>query len=1058
MRFFHKPGVMVIMLIVVSGFLSAAFAAPTWAGSANLLANPGFEEISDGEPMGWNRYAPEGSAIGLQVSSEARSGKYAGLIDVDTAIRDGDDGWARVEWYQRLAEDGAGLAEPGAKYRFSVYYRTSGEPQGRLVVQIPGQTHPFIELPPSDEWRYTQLEFTWPAQGVSAAPGVWAWNAIRSGKIWFDDAELVPVEEQRADEVEIARKSAPAVIQAAIDPEKHINITGGSYLENALRTIPVATLTELRYAIDSAQAGDVIILADGVYVDEGILRIYDKHGTADNPIVIAAANIGRAEIAGRLQFAVNHSSYIVIEGLFFTTSGELSAAGSRALIISNSYCVRVTRNHFALLEIPGSTSFWVYIEGKTGGYNRIDHNLFENKLQLGNFIVLDVADDIDTMPRYTRIDHNHFRNMAPLGRNGMEVIRVGDLRFMSQINSYTTIEYNLFERVDGERSEIISLKNSGNVIAYNTIIETEGSITLRYGDNNLVTGNYFLGNGKPHSGGVCIYGNDQHVINNYFQGLDSAIILGGGNTDDVFALGETGYVRVNNALIASNTYIDNNNNISYLDQSGRYTLAPINTVIANNLFYTHSSAAHILGHTYPIVLGLTGVDWQGNLAFGPGRSLIGINLSPAELRIVDPQLVLSIDDMYYIDKHSPALDAGIGSFPDIVTDIEGKPRDTHPDVGAFEYSGYPLLRGPLTPRQVGPYAEDHETEFSLDAPGIYITRLEISGVNAGNTSKWWGQITVHVDGVLTGQRREVETLTIHIDGNEVYQGRGLPAKVIINSGELKEGEHLLVVFAACKEAWERRELYFVTQNIMVKSPDEQGRVQGEWPILFAVGLPDNQIRRVQILVDGEQLFSGSSVPDNIVIDSSTLADGEHVLTVDVLNIKGVLLQKNIKFIVQNYWLLEDPLLPPVNFGVFGLLYQTRTSRASIGWRYATDNAQDFTGDADRMTRSIGDTTEFLVWDTPRLTAASVVIFTRNPELIETVKLAISSDSSNFTEISYDARSVEYTEGGWHKFELVAEVTNNEDANYFYLQLCATDTQASDIQIGHVTMRGRWVRG
>ncbi len=91
-----------------------------------------------------------------------------------------------------------------------------------------------------------------------------------------------------------------------------------------------------------------------------------------------------------------------------------------------------------------------------------------------------------------------------------------------------TVEYNLFERVNGD-PEAISVKSSGNTIRYNTIRSSLGGIVLRHGNNNRVEGNYLLAG----SNGIRIYGNDHLIVNNYVGGVSSAgIVLGSGSVRD----------------------------------------------------------------------------------------------------------------------------------------------------------------------------------------------------------------------------------------------------------------------------------------------------------------------------------------------------------------------------------------------------------------------------------------------------------------------------------------------------------------------------------------------
>lgn len=116
--------------------------------------------------------AGEGSGAAIKISTEARSGRYAAMLDVDAGNAN-LGGNIRMNYQQRFTADHE-LAEPGKLYRFSAYYRTEGDPRPRLTVQIPGDPHPTTgDLPPADDWTYVELEFVWPpAFGrFAVAPG-----------------------------------------------------------------------------------------------------------------------------------------------------------------------------------------------------------------------------------------------------------------------------------------------------------------------------------------------------------------------------------------------------------------------------------------------------------------------------------------------------------------------------------------------------------------------------------------------------------------------------------------------------------------------------------------------------------------------------------------------------------------------------------------------------------------------------------------------------------------------------------------------------------------------
>jgi hypothetical protein len=84
------------------------------------------------------------------------------------------------------------------------------------------------------------------------------------------------------------------------------------------KDILVKSLAALQTAINNAAPGDVITLANGVYVTTVDIAIHNS-GTAAQPITITAQKIGGAEIKGAGGFKIESpSSYIIIKGFVFT--------------------------------------------------------------------------------------------------------------------------------------------------------------------------------------------------------------------------------------------------------------------------------------------------------------------------------------------------------------------------------------------------------------------------------------------------------------------------------------------------------------------------------------------------------------------------------------------------------------------------------------------------------------------------------------------------------------------------------------------------------------------
>ncbi len=465
-----------------------------------------------------------------------------------------------------------------------------------------------------------------------------------------------------------------------------------------LRLIRVSTASQLKSAVQMALPGDRIEVAAGVY-DPGNMTITVK-ATTEQPVVITAADIGKVELAGDTYFGLKQASHVIIQGFLITT------ASYSAIKMEACDNIRVTRNTFRLTE--SESSKWIVIGGiwndpnAISAFNRIDHNLFEEKHQPGNFITIDGSPEPTYQSsKYDRIDHNHLRNTGPRIENGMEAIRVGWSE-MSMSNGFTVVEYNLFENCDGD-PEIISVKTCADTIRYNTFRRCQGSLCLRHGNGSVVESNFFLGEEKTGTGGVRLYGDDHKIYNNYFTRLtgtkwDAGLTLTNGDYDSGTNLSR--HFRINRAEIVHNTLIQNDHPIEIgYTNNGAYTKPPRDVIMAHNLIVSDSTTL-INTFTDPV-----NMIWQTNLAYPGNAGTVGIGVDSASILISDP-LMIKTDGFWHPDAKSPAIDAASGDFDYVSDDIEGQKRSLPTDIGADEYSDDPVIRTILSEADVGPFARD----------------------------------------------------------------------------------------------------------------------------------------------------------------------------------------------------------------------------------------------------------------------------------------------------------------------------------------------------------------
>lgn len=451
----------------------------------------------------------------------------------------------------------------------------------------------------------------------------------------------------------------------------------------------VSNVSEISAVMRTAHPGDTLTMVDGVWSDARI--VFQGSGTSAGPILLRARSYGAVKISGASNLKIA-GNYLVVDGLIFQngyspTDGVVEFRNSSAGIESN-HCRLTNASIVDFNPATTSTDYkWVSMYGT---YNRVDHCYLKGKNHSGATLVVWLSDH----PNYHLVDHNYFGPRPELGVNGGETIRVGTSDW-SLYDSFTTVEYNLFDQCNGE-IEIISSKSCGNVYRYNTFVNCQGTLTLRHGNRCRVEGNFFFGNGRASTGGIRIIGEDHVVINNYLSGLmgtsmSSSLSMVDGIVDSPL----NGYYQVKRALVAFNTLVNNRVNINIgAGKDADNVLPPLDCTIANNIVYGTTSPLLTFTDT-PINL-----SWQGNIFYGAS---IGLTPVPAGITVVDPALGnADADGLRHIAGGSAAVNAATGDYPDVTRDMDGQPRDSLKDVGADEYSASPITQRPLKPSDVGP--------------------------------------------------------------------------------------------------------------------------------------------------------------------------------------------------------------------------------------------------------------------------------------------------------------------------------------------------------------------
>jgi poly(beta-D-mannuronate) lyase len=364
-------------------------------------------------------------------------------------------------------------------------------------------------------------------------------------------------------------------------------------LSAAAATYEVDSLAALQARINSAAPGDVIVVKDGVYTTTAPIAI-ERKGAAGKPIRIVAKTPGGVTIAGSDGFDVaGTAAYVEIDGFLLTH------ASGKTQIRSGASHIRFTHNVF---ECAGDGAYITI----AGDDTEIDRNEFRNKKTVGNMI--DVRGAGSQIAQRVHIHHNYFHDFTSPGpgTNGAETIRFG-LSGLSMSKGLGVIEQNLFVRCVGE-NELMSIKSGSNTIRDNTILDSPGAqLTLRHGNENVVSRNYLRG-----TDGIRIFGDRNKVVGNFLEGNTGGIQIGNGGAEVADGAPLTSHDRPDDTEISGNTFVNNRRN--YFMTARDNGLGAVRTLFANNIIQGGGAAASIDG-PYP------GAAWRGNVIWqtgGPG--------------------------------------------------------------------------------------------------------------------------------------------------------------------------------------------------------------------------------------------------------------------------------------------------------------------------------------------------------------------------------------------------------------------------------------------------------
>lgn len=358
-------------------------------------------------------------------------------------------------------------------------------------------------------------------------------------------------------------------------------------------TITVHTPEELETAVNKAQPGDVVIIANGNYA--GWSCALTGHGKAGSPIIVRAESVGKVNFSSPVAKTIFNitGSYLELSGMLFSDCKIYRTPGQTTTLVQleGSTNCRITDCVFQKNEVMSQFMPIFVISGK-GESNRVDHCSFISNV---NNMEVQVVVAKETTPLHTLVDHNEFKNKAKVTWpvfNGGECVQVGqDPVLLGTISSYTIVRDNRFIECNGE-PEVISNKSSDNKYINNYLENCEGELVMRGGFDCLVDSNTIKGG----TCGIRVNGAHHTITHNNISNVKTAIRLmygmATGRTEIGFYIAPNDCVISNNKInnVQTGIFIGDSKNV---DWTGKFDVkrypsrtiqdvAPANNKIENN--------------------------------------------------------------------------------------------------------------------------------------------------------------------------------------------------------------------------------------------------------------------------------------------------------------------------------------------------------------------------------------------------------------------------------------------------------------------------------------------
>lgn len=315
----------------------------------------------------------------------------------------------------------------------------------------------------------------------------------------------------------------------------------------------------------------------------------------------------------------------------------------------------------------------------------------------------------------------------------------------------------------------------------------------------------------------------------------------------------------------------------------------------------------------------------------------------------------------------------------------------------------------------------------------------------------------------------VAQVTVKLNDEVIYQGERLPQDLALHAAAMPTGKHKLVATVIDQDGNEHvADADLSIAHVAIPSLPWGTRLRGTQLIQPQLVIPEDELASVAIHLRpvGDRaddlspvfLHEGQSMPDHLLIDTLTIADGAYDLSVEVTTTHGIASTLETRVLIDNWEMLHDPIPAPSESGWFGLIEHLKVVDRFGQWEYSVGDEAMFFGDGDRIRAGAGGS--YLTWRHARMRGFEIITYAQEASSFELMLIRVSHDGAHWTDIDFETELLEGpNEHGWSRYKLTGSVTADEtaaaDVEYFRLEVLDTDAIDADprrIEIGDVRLR------